>query len=93
MTTTVAANEDESRYEIVVDDELAGFSEFTAHGDVLTFTHTEVFPEFGGQGLATTLVREALDDVRAKGLRIHATCPFVRAFLQKHPEYQDLIAN
>ena len=92
MTTTVAANEDEGRYEITVDDELAGYTQFSVDGDIVTFPHTEIFSEFGGRGLATQLVREALDDVRAKGLRVHATCRFVRGFLDKHPEYQDLIA-
>jgi uncharacterized protein len=92
MTTRVAANEDEGRYEIFVDDELAGYTKFSVHGDIATFPHTEMASEFEGQGLAKQLVREALDDVRARGLRIVVTCPFVRGFLEKNPEYQDLLA-
>ena len=58
---------------------------------VITLAHTEVPPEIGGRGIGTQLVREVLDDVRRRGLKVVATCPFVSAFLGKHPEYGDLI--
>ncbi|MDT4938131.1 MAG: uncharacterized protein QOG80_1802 [Pseudonocardiales bacterium] len=92
MTTTVTLNEDDQRYEIFVDGELAGFTEAHPHGDIVTFPHTEIGPEFGGRGLATQLIQAALDDVRARGKSVRAYCPFVRAFIEKHPAYQDLVA-
>ncbi|WP_439029781.1 GNAT family N-acetyltransferase [Gordonia terrae] len=56
------------------------------------FFHTEVDEAFGGRGLATILVREALDDARSRGLTIVGVCPLVAAFLKKHPEYADATA-
>jgi predicted GNAT family acetyltransferase len=93
MTTTVVANEDEDRYEIFVDGELAGYTEARVDGDVVLFPHTQIESQHEGQGLASQLIREALDDVRSKGLRVIATCPFVRRFIQQHPEYQDLLVE
>lgn len=93
MTTVVSVNEDEGRYEITVDDVLAGFTEFQIHGDVANFPHTVIESEFGGRGLATELIRGALDDMRARGLKVRPRCPFVRAFIEKHPDYADLLAD
>jgi hypothetical protein len=93
MTTTVTANEDEGQYEIYVDGELAGFTLFSVAGDVAKFPHTEISPEYEGRGLAKVLIRGALDDMRSKGLKVIAICPFVRAFIEKNPEYQDLLAS
>ena len=55
------------------------------------FTHTEVDPRFEGQGIATTLVQGALDAVRASGRDVVAFCPYVKAWLGRHPDYQDLV--
>jgi predicted GNAT family acetyltransferase len=92
MTTVVRRNDDLSRYEITVDDQLAGFVTFRVDDDVITFVHTETEPEFRGQGVASTLVTEALDDVRGRGERVIARCAFVRGYIEEHPEYQDLLA-
>ena len=59
----------------------------------MNFTHTEIGSEYGGQGLGGRLVAGALADVRAGGGRIVATCPFVKSYVEKHPEYQDLLAD
>jgi hypothetical protein len=93
MTTVVNRNDDAGRYEITVDDELAGFSTFRVDGDVITFVHTETESEFEGHGLASKLIREALDDVRSRGERVVPVCPFVRKFIAGHAEYQDLLAE
>ena len=93
MSTTVSLNADEERYEIRVDGELAGFTEAHPRGDLIVFPHTEIDPDFRGRGLATQLVQEALDDVRARGKKIRATCSIVLSFLKEHPEYQDLVAT
>jgi hypothetical protein len=57
---------------------------------VITFKHTEVPAELNGQGIGSRLIRGALDMVRAHGLKVVAKCPFVSAYLGKHPEYDDL---
>ncbi|MBN9409015.1 MAG: N-acetyltransferase [Burkholderiales bacterium] len=81
------------RYEIVVDDTIAGFAEYTREGGVVTFTHTVIEPAYEGQGLGTQLARFALDDVRANGLRIVPQCSFIRAWVKRHPEALDLVTD
>jgi uncharacterized protein len=58
---------------------------------VRAFTHTEIDPRFEHRGLATELIRAALDDVRAQRLHILPLCPFVQAFLVEHRDYLDLV--
>jgi predicted GNAT family acetyltransferase len=91
VTIVVSDNPEQERYEIVVDGELAGFSEYRGHGPVRAFTHTEIQDRFGGQGLATELIRQALDDIRDQGLHILPICPFVKVFLNEHREYLVLV--
>jgi uncharacterized protein len=82
-----------SRYVIRVDGEDAGLTLAKEGEDgVLLFSHTEVDDAYEGQGLASKLVAGALDDVRSRGRRIEVTCEYVTGFLEKHPEYQDLVA-
>jgi len=59
---------------------------------VITFTHTEVEPALRGRGIGSALVRGALEAARDRGLKVAATCPFVSAYLGKHPEFADLLA-
>jgi predicted GNAT family acetyltransferase len=66
-------------------------AEYRGHGPVRAFTHTEVFDGFSGRGLASELIRGALDDVRSLGLHVIPICPFVKAFLAEHREYLDLV--
>jgi uncharacterized protein len=58
---------------------------------VITFTHTEVPPALEGHGIGSALVRGALDAARAQGLKVVAKCPFVSAYIAKHPEFADLL--
>jgi predicted GNAT family acetyltransferase len=89
---TVSDNPVEHRYEARDGDgTVLGFSAYRRHGDVVVFTHTEVDEAAEGQGVGSTLVRGALDDVRAAGLRIRPLCPFVKAYVDGHPEYADLV--
>lgn len=93
MSNEVVHNTEKQRYEIHVDGVFAGLTE--AHedgGEIVTFPHTKVFDEFEGQGLASQLVAGALDDVRARGKKIVAECPYVARFVEKHPDYADLLA-
>ena len=87
---TIRDNTALRRYEMDVEGMIATLY-YRLEPGVITLAHTEVPPEIGGRGIGTKLVREVLDDVRRRGLKVVATCPFVSAFLGKHPEYGDLI--
>ncbi|MFJ5774218.1 GNAT family N-acetyltransferase [Streptomyces sp. NPDC093094] len=89
-TPTVRRADDRHRYEIHVGDTRAGLTAYRDHGTQRVFFHTEVDDAFAGQGLASVLVREALADVRALGLRIVPVCPYVAKFLTKHTEFDDI---
>jgi predicted GNAT family acetyltransferase len=89
-TNAVADAPERNRYEITVDGELAGFAQYRLAPDHITFVHTEIDDAFAGKGLAGVLVRHALDDARARGLRVVPVCPYVKAWIGKHPDYQDL---
>ena len=94
MALAITLNEPEHRYEAHVDGELAGFAVFSMRGDRIVFTHTEVDDRFEGQGIGSQLARHALDDVRARGsLRVVPQCPFIRSWIEKHPEYADLVSG
>ena len=82
-----------SRYEARLGGELTGVTYYERDGSVVVFTHTEVDPAFEGQGVGGRLVRGALDDVRQRGGRVVARCPFVHAWLDRHPDYQDLVTG
>jgi predicted GNAT family acetyltransferase len=80
------------RYEIAEDGRVAGFTQYRRHGEhLIEFVHTVVEPEFEGQGVGSTLIRHVLDAARREGRAVRPTCPFVRAFVERHPEYQDLL--
>ena len=81
-------NEDLRRYEVLAAGSLAGYTEIQAHGGTVAFTHTRVFDDFAGQGLAGRLVGQALEDVVAGGRKIVPYCEYVAGWLHKHPEYE-----
>jgi predicted GNAT family acetyltransferase len=87
--TTVTQASD--RFTIQVDGQKVGFVEYVDRDGQRVFTHTEVADEFGGRGLATILVNEALQATRDAGLRIVAVCPMVAAFVNKHHEFADVV--
>jgi hypothetical protein len=91
MSEDVQDNADESRFEIRVDGRLAGFSRYVLHGDEADFVHTQIDDEFGGRGLASRLIRAALDDALRRGWQVLPYCPFVKAFIGKNQEYRDLV--
>lgn len=81
----------ESAYVVYVDGAPAARAEYMMREGRTVFVHTEVDEEHKGLGLAGKLVRFALDDVRAKGELLVPICPFVSAYIQRHPEYDDLV--
>jgi predicted GNAT family acetyltransferase len=87
----VRANEDESRYEIVVDGTVAGFTQYMLEGQRADFVHTEIDDRFEGHGLASQLIRAALDDARSRGWQVLPYCRFVTQFISKNAEYRDLV--
>lgn len=88
-STEVVAQAD--RFVISVDGEPVGLAAFTDHDNRRIFTHTEVADAFNGRGLGTMLVGEALQATRDAGLRIVAVCSMVAAYLDKHPEFNDVV--
>ena len=90
MNNAVVDNPALSRYELAVDGHIAATYYEIADG-VITFDHTEVPPELGGKGIGSRLVQGALDQVRAKGLKVIARCEFVKGWIDKHPEYAGLL--
>jgi predicted GNAT family acetyltransferase len=88
---TVSDRPDQLRYEIEVDGEVAGFLLYRIEPGVLELVHTDVEPKWEGKGVGAALVQGALDDVRARGLKVRPYCPFVAAYIRRHPEYQDLV--
>jgi predicted GNAT family acetyltransferase len=87
----VADHPEESRYQATLEGAVVGVAAYRLTGNVITFTHTEVDPAFAGQGVGGQLARFALDDARARGLRVHPRCSFMRSFIKGHPVYADLV--
>ena len=94
MDIAVINNTAKSRYEALVHGEVAGFAEYVMGRSTIEFTHTYVETEFEGKGVASTIVRTSLDDVRDSGThRVIATCEYYQGWIGKHPEYQELLAQ
>ena len=83
----------ESKYEIRAGDRVLGIAVYRRRGDVTDFLHTEVDQDTGYSKVGSTLVEAALDDVRARGGSVVASCPFVRGWIERHREYADLLAR
>jgi predicted GNAT family acetyltransferase len=88
---TVRDDPDNHRYIVEVDGERAGFTVYHRRGGRVMFVHTEVDPAFEGRGIGSALARGALDDVRAQGAKIVPLCPFIAGWVDKHPDYADLV--
>lgn len=92
----LADREDDRRFVAITGsadgEEVAGYAEYRRGPRRITFTHTVVEPRFEGRGVASRLIRHALDDSRRRGLAVTAICPFVRSYIERHEEYQDLLA-
>ena len=96
MTSEPVVRDDpqELRYEALVDGRVVGIIRYRVEpGAIIVLVHTEVDEELEGTGVASRLVRGALDDIRSRGLGIVPVCPFVRSFIGRHPEYADLVVT
>lgn len=96
MTTApanVRRDDARHRYEIEVNGQVAGSMAYRPHGEALELIHTEVGEAWQGQGLAAQLARHALDDARRTGRKVIPSCAYVAAYIQRHPQDQDLVAG
>jgi predicted GNAT family acetyltransferase len=89
----VADAPERDRYEVSVDGEVVGFSAYRARPGLIAFVHTEVDERFEGRGLGDRLIRFALEDARARGLAVLPFCPFVKAFIEGHREFEALVPD
>ena len=92
MTDNFRDREDRDRFELDVEGTVA-FVTYRKSHDAITLVHTEVPPELGGRGVGSKLGRATLDAVRAQGRKLHVECDFIRNFMAKHPDYNDLLAD
>jgi uncharacterized protein len=79
------------QYELLLDGEVAGVIRYRRDGETVALIHTDLAPELEGRGLGGRLVAGALDDIRARGLGVVPICPFARSYIDRHPEFRDLV--
>lgn len=92
MTHDIRNNEEESQFETTIDGHTGYAAYDLEEPDRIVFTHTSVPRELEGRGVASAIVKHALDHARAKNLKVVPQCGYVAAFIERHPEYQDLVA-
>ncbi|ASO22290.1 hypothetical protein FHR81_004358 [Actinoalloteichus hoggarensis] len=80
------------RYEAWLGADLAGFVDYAVDGTVVSLLHAEVVERFGGRGVGGRMVRQTLDDVRGRGLRVRPVCGFVASWIARHPDYAGVVA-
>lgn len=93
MGPTIIDAEAAQRYEARDEGELAGYIDYVVKRGRIALVHTEVLHAHQGQGLAGQLARFALDDARRRGLRVIPSCPYVRAYVERHPETHDIVVG
>jgi uncharacterized protein len=89
----VADAPERERYELSIDGEVVGHSAYRARPGLIAFVHTEVDERLQGRGLADRLIRFALQDARTRGLAVLPFCPFVKAFIERHREFEELVPD
>jgi predicted GNAT family acetyltransferase len=86
----VTVQKEPDKFTVTVDGKVVGLAAYADEGNSRVFAHTEVDDEFGGRGLATIVIGEALAQTKAEGLRVVPMCPTVAAYIRKHQEYADI---
>ena len=92
MTEVYINNREASRFELAIDDDVVAWVDYDLGRDTITLNHTEVLPGSRRRGLAGGIVMYALAHARIGGLRVLPRCSFVASFIERNPEYQDLVA-
>ena len=93
MSHDITNNEQTSQYETTVDGQVAYVAYDLEDSDRIVLTHTIVPDALAGRGIAGAIVKHALDDARAKNLKVVPQCSYVAAYIKRHPDYEDLLAN
>ena len=88
---TIRDNIEKQRFEADLGDGSIAIAEYRLRDGTIIFTHTEVPADHEGQGIGSALIRFALSEARARGLRVVPLCPFFAAYIRKHREEQDLL--
>ncbi|MFY9881469.1 MAG: GNAT family N-acetyltransferase [Pseudolabrys sp.] len=91
MASNVRDNTERNRFELDADGHIA-FSNYKRTDGVLTILHTEVPKALEGRGIGSALIRGVLDTARSQGLKVITVCPFAKSYIERHPEYTDLLA-
>lgn len=93
MTVEVTDAPDRDRWEARIDGELVGYAQYKQHDGMITFFHTTVEGTAEGEGedIGDALARTSLDAARAEGLRVHPVDPYYAGWIERHPEYQDIV--
>jgi predicted GNAT family acetyltransferase len=91
MASNVRDNTERNRFELEADGHIA-FSNYKRADGVLTILHTEVPTALEGHGIGSALIRGVLDTARSQWLKVIAVCPFAKSYIERHPEYADLLA-
>jgi predicted GNAT family acetyltransferase len=86
-------NQDRHQFELRRGGAVAARAEYKQQPGAIVFTHTEVLPAFEGKGLASKLAKLALEDVRKRGLKAVPRCEFIASYIERHPEYADLVGT
>jgi predicted GNAT family acetyltransferase len=89
----VRDNSVELRYEALADGRLVGEILYRREPGAIVLVHTDIDPSAEGHGVGSKLVAGALDDIRARGLRVVPQCPFVAAYIRRHPDYAELVTT
>lgn len=89
----VVDNPRDTRFEAYVGDQLAGFVTYRIRPGVMVLVHTEVGAEWEGHGVGGRLAEVALEQARARGLKVKPVCPFIASYIERHPELSDLVAG
>ncbi len=84
-------NAELNRYEVFVDGTMVGFARYVRRGGRAYFVHTEIDPRHEGSGLGSSLARAALDAQRDRDELVVPLCPFIRGYIERHPEYADVV--
>jgi hypothetical protein len=93
VTVRVTDDKARRRYEAYVDNALAAYATYELTPGGIDFLHTETEPGFEGHGVGSRLAEAALDDARARGLRVTPRCPFIAGYIKRHPAYAELVAH
>jgi uncharacterized protein len=87
----IVNNAEQSRYELRLGDRLIGLAQYRRRDGRIVLTHTEVDESCSGRGFGSALVAAVLDDAKRQSLRVVPLCPFVADYIDRHPEYEELV--